>query len=278
MKIKVQLQSNKRQFNRKLTIAGKVIEIVDYEMPILKGYTANRKGRKNACFTSEETKAENRSKIGQRARKTVRDTANANPQLNKFLTLTYAENMTDLKRARYDFDKFIKRLKSIHKDLQYIEVVEFQKRGAIHFHLLCNLPYVDVNFLGEKVWKLGFVRLNRLDNIDNVGAYVTKYMSKDNLDERLIGKKCYSMSKGLNKPKCYTSDKDDIEDIIQLISRENIVRSYSNEYETEYYGVVRYTQIVCSAAPNVPPPRSLWEYFLSRSNPRSVTTTELCTT
>ena len=278
MKINVQLQSNKRQFNRKLTIAGKVIEIVDYEMPILKGYTANRKGRKNACFTSEETKAENRSKTGQRARKTVRDTANANPQLNKFLTLTFAENLTDIKCARYEFDKFIKRLKCIHKDLQYIAVIEFQQRGAIHFHLLCNLPYVDVNFLGEKVWKLGFVRLNRLDNIDNVGAYVTKYMSKDNLDERLIGKKCYSMSKGLNKPKCYTSDKDDIEDIIQLISRENIVSSYSNEYETEYYGVVRYTQIVCSAAPNVPPPRSLWEYFLSRSNPRSMTTTELCTT
>ena len=90
-------------------------------------------------------------------------------------------------------------------------------------------------------------------------------MSKDNIYERLIGKKCYSMSKGLNKPKCYTSDKDDIDEIIPHISKEKIVRTYSNEYETEYYGVVRYTQIVCSATPNVPSPRSLWEYFLTHN-------------
>jgi S-adenosylmethionine:tRNA-ribosyltransferase-isomerase (queuine synthetase) len=100
--------------------------------------------------------------------------------------------------------------------------VEFQKRGAIHFHMLCNLPYVDVNELA-KVWKNGFIKLNRLDNVDNVGAYITKYMTKDNVDARLIGKKCYTMSKGLNEPRGYTNEAD-IEQVLEELDAQGIVR------------------------------------------------------
>ena len=231
-----------RQFNKRVICSGNVLEIYEYEKPVGKGFESKKPGRANALYTSDEVKADNRGKIAQRARQTVRRYANANPQLNKFLTLTPAENMSDLDIARYEFDKFVKRVKTRYPTFQYIVVVEFQKRGAVHFHLLCNLPYVKVNKFA-KIWKNGFIRLNRIDNVDNVGAYITKYMSKDNIDERLVGRKCYSMSKGLNEPKEYT-DEEDIEQIMQGL--ENVKRVHSAEFETEYFGMVQYTQIVCA--------------------------------
>ena len=231
-----------RQFNKRVICSGNVLEIYEYEKLVGKGFESKKPGRANALYTSDEVKADNRGKIAQRARSTVRRYANANPHLNKFLTLTFAENVTDLDYARYEFEKFVKRVKTRCSNFQYIEVVEFQKRGAIHFHILCNLPYVDVNELAE-VWKHGFIKLNRLDNVDNVGAYITKYMTKDNIDERLAGKKCYTMSKGLNEPKEYT-DEEDIEQIMQGL--ENVKRVHSAEFETEYFGMVQYTQIVCA--------------------------------
>ena len=45
-----------------------------------------------------------------------------------------------------------------------------------------------------------FIRCNKIDNVDNVGAYVTKYMTKDNTDESYKVEKSYFSSKGLFKP------------------------------------------------------------------------------
>lgn len=237
-----------RQFNRRLILSGKILEVYEYEKPIAKGFETKRTGRANAPFSSEEVKAENRGKVANRARSYVRRMVNANPQLNKFLTLTFAENLTDLELARYEFDKFLKRLKTRFKGFQFVVVVEFQKRGAVHFHLLCNLPFVNVKELA-KIWRHGFIRLNRIDNVDNVGAYVTKYMTKDSIDERLVGKKCYSMSKGLNTPKEYTDEKD-ISEVLQNL--EAVKRVYTSEFESDHYGKVSYTQIICTAPPKTP--------------------------
>ena len=250
---------NKRQFNTRLIVSGAVLEKFEYERPILKGMMKKRRtGRANALHTSKEVKELNRMKTAQRAKRYVQRKINANPQLKKFLTLTYAENETDLDIARKDFDKFVKRMKTWHKEFQYIDVLEFQKRGAVHFHLLCNLPYVDVNKVAD-IWGHGFVKLNRIDNVDNVGAYVTKYMTKDNMDERLIGRKCYSMSKGLNEPETITDD-DTIDDV--MFGLENVKRVYTAEYETEYYGVVKYTQVICSEPIYTPPRRRFNRFYL----------------
>lgn len=245
---KIRQFNKKCVFNKKLIVSGNVLEMYEYEKPVVKGFDTKHKGRANASFTSQETKKENRVKIAHRARSHVRRMVNANPQLNKFLTLTFAENLTDIEKARYEFDKFVKRVKTEIKTFQYVVVIEFQKRGAIHFHLLCNLPYVDSKKLA-KIWGNGFIKINRIDHVDNVGAYVTKYMTKDNIDERLIGKKCYSMSKGLNEPKEYTDEKD-VAEILENI--ESVKRVRSSEFDTEYYGKVRYTQIVCEKPLEVP--------------------------
>lgn len=243
-----------RSILRKLTIAGNIYELKEFEMPVILGKKHRRKGRANSAFTSAETKIENQKKKASRARRNVRMTANSNPDLDKFLTLTYKDNVTDIDRARKDFDRFLKRLKHyLCKDLKYIVVIEFQKRGAIHFHLLCNLPFVNVDELAQ-IWGFGFVRINRIDNVDNVGAYITKYMTKENIDERLAGKKCYSMSRNLKKPVVVTdyitrSGYSEIDNILQGIAP---VRTHTCEYETEYFGKVVCTQYVCARPRLVP--------------------------
>ena len=247
-----------KQFRRRLIVSGNIVESYEYEKPVAKGLESKRTGRANSPFTSQEVKDENRKKTACRARAFVRRMVNANPGLNKFLTLTFAENRVDLDSAHYDFDKFIKRMKTRFLGFKYISVIEFQKRGAIHFHLLCNLPYVDVNSLA-KVWRHGFIKLNRIDSIDNVGAYVTKYMTKDNFDERLTGRKSYSMSKGLHKPKEYTDEKQ-ISDIMDNL--ESVKRVYSSEFESDYFGKITYVQIICTTPPPVPNPFRNFSWLL----------------
>ena len=50
----------------------------------------------------------------------------------------------------------------------------------------------------REIWGNGFIKINRIDRVSNVGAYICKYMTKDNKD--LVGQKCYFTSRGLKKP------------------------------------------------------------------------------
>lgn len=100
-----------------------------------------------------------------------------------FITLTYKENMTDLKRLYSDFSKFIKRLRYKYKEfeLDYINVVEPQERGAWHCHVLLKSNNIAPLYISNRdlasLWGHGFVRVNRLENVDNIGAYVTSYLT-----------------------------------------------------------------------------------------------------
>lgn len=123
---------------------------------------------------------------------------NSNPDMNKFLTLTFSDNVSDLYYSNSEFLKFIHKVNyhvfhTKKRILKYLAVIEFQERGAIHYHVICNLPFVEHDKLSS-LWKHGFISINRIkdsknDDIsidcDNVGAYVCKYMTKDNDDPRL---------------------------------------------------------------------------------------------
>lgn len=107
-----------------------------------------------------------------------------------FLTLTYKDNMTDTKQLYDDFRKFIQRLKyqlSDYGKIEYIDVIEPQKRGAWHHHVLIKFPdkrsvFIPNNILSD-IWGHGFVKVNRIDNIDNIGAYLTAYLVDIPLDD-----------------------------------------------------------------------------------------------
>ena len=101
-----------------------------------------------------------------------------------FITLTYRENMTDVKRLYSDFDKFLKKLKYRFKDIEfcYISVIEPQERGAWHVHLLLkaldkDVLFIDNNSVISKLWGHGFTKTKRLRGVDNVGAYLSSYLT-----------------------------------------------------------------------------------------------------
>lgn len=109
----------------------------------------------------------------------------------RWCTLTYAENMTDTKRLHDDFRKFIMRMKTYCKSnildtFEYIAMMEPQGRGAWHVHLLLIFPDV-APFISNadlaQVWGHGFVKINALDNVDNVGAYLTAYLADMTLED-----------------------------------------------------------------------------------------------
>ena len=129
----------------------------------------------------------------------------------KFFTLTFKENVTDHEKANAEFRSFIKKLNyklfKKHSGLKYVCVVERQQRGALHYHIiLFNMPYVPHKELLE-LWGHGAVTINAIDHVDNVGAYVMKYMEKEmnemqsEKSAKVKDKKLYFASRGLHKPK-----------------------------------------------------------------------------
>lgn len=100
------------------------------------------------------------------------------------LTLTYAENMTDPKKLYDDVEKFIKRLRYRFKDdskVEYMAVIEPQERGAWHLHVLTKFVSLNSVFIANNelagIWGHGFVNVRRIEEIDNLGAYLTAYLS-----------------------------------------------------------------------------------------------------
>lgn len=106
------------------------------------------------------------------------------------ITLTYKENMTDPKRLYEDFKKFIMRIKYDYKSkssLDYLCVVEPQGRGAWHCHVLMRFNDLDKVYIKNselrELWGLGFVTIKSLKDVDNIGAYLSAYLTDIDLDD-----------------------------------------------------------------------------------------------
>jgi hypothetical protein len=198
----------------KVIKCGNVVEIYCYDERMLNKKVAKQGGRKEVGQSgSKERKEEYRSQVNYRAREAIRRLVNTNfGEGDIFLTLTFKDNIGDLERANKEFKKFVQRVKRRQESFKYIAVIEFQKRGAVHYHLVCNLR-VDWGDRLEreakereiaKLWGQGFVDIEKvrsLVGVDNVGAYLVKYLKKGFEDSRLEGKKRYLYSKCLEKPK-----------------------------------------------------------------------------
>lgn len=123
--------------------------------------------------------------------KNIRNFINANvtdARKCKFITLTYAECMRDTKKVYNDFGNFYKKkLKKAYPDIdKYIAVLEPQARGAWHLHLILifkfRAPFIDNEEIA-KMWGHGFTNTRKLDNCDNIGAYLSGYLGDLPIDE-----------------------------------------------------------------------------------------------
>ena len=247
---------------KKIIQSGDVIEVYEYSEGYLKGYklTENEINNRRRSFGSgsdDVDRIESRERSLKRAKANLRRLVNANIGRHgkeftaKFLTLTFKENIQDIEQANYEFGKFIKRLNyycfgTKKANLKYTCVIEFQKRGAIHYHVIIyNMPFVKANDIA-KVWGKGFIKINKIDDIDNVGAYVAEYLGqaekgqgKNTEDDRLRGQKSYFSSRGLLKSVEIT-DKEIVEQVAAVLLNQEPV--YSVAYENEHLGNIVYKQ------------------------------------
>lgn len=111
-----------------------------------------------------------------------------------WVTLTYAENMQDHHRLMRDHEKFFKRLKRYlqkrgEKIPEYIACVEPQGRGAWHMHILYiwdhYAPYID-NADMARIWGNGYTKIDRVRDADNLGAYLSVYLTDIEVDQEAL--------------------------------------------------------------------------------------------
>lgn len=247
-----------KAFNQRVIKCGNVYEIYDYENPIFTGFSS-KGGRHNAINTSHEVKEENRERALTKTRKDIRNIINCNFNMygerSKFLTLTFKENITDLTLANKLLTEFVKRVNynvfgTKKSALKYTCVPEIQwerydKYGfkVWHFHLvLYNMPYVKHSDLQE-LWGNGHVSINAIEHVDNVGAYICKYITKESAGE-LVGKKSVSNSRGLYKP-IELKDKKKVSEVLQhLETSGEYTLKYQNTYTNDYTGDTVYSQYI----------------------------------
>ena len=271
----------------KVIVSGDIIEVYEYEGPVFFDFKKRKKAEEveveddmsihldwednpDPAEIPEdipenirhlfERKKEYRKSAMYRARQTLRRLILSNFDKNsKFVTLTFrdgeTEDIKDVRQTNPMFKRFIQRLNRYLKKegkpaLKYAVVVEFQDkngRGAVHYHMICNLDWMPHEKLTE-IWRHGWVGINSLKakmredgkDVDNVGAYMIKYMLKDFNDERLRGQKTYWTSRGLIKPIEYKGM--DAEAFMYIRKVNEMKEVFTSEYESEYHGKIQYRE------------------------------------
>ena len=229
------------KYNYKIVKCGKYLQVYYYKQAQIKETKKLNINRlKKISSDNEEKTIRNNNIIRTKLNCQRLAKANSN-EWKSFVTLTYSENIQNMAQAKKDLSYFLKNIQKIKKDFKYIAIPEFQKRGAIHFHLLTNLSLEDKNivvrqkdnkkYFDIKFWNKGFTSFEMLDSdIKKVVGYISKYMTKE-CDNRLFAVKRYTASQNLIKPKeeyIDLNDKQQRDYFLKIIERKNCI--YSNTY------------------------------------------------
>ena len=167
-------------------------------------------------------------------------------ELPLLITLTYAENITDLSIGYKDYRAFIQTLRNKYgKTFRYICVPEFQQRGAVHFHaLFWGLP--PEVFTQERttrtiarIWTRGFIFMKQTDGNEKLSSYLAKYMAKAFVDSRLNNQKAYTTSRNIDRPRIDSSSTFNFGVLVDEYTQD-IQPLKDQEYETLRLGKCRY--------------------------------------
>lgn len=147
-------------------------------------------------FNLSETRKDNINSLRQTFKRlSYMINTNFSGRKNEFwLTLTYAEKEYDPKKVSKDYNLFMKRLKYQTKELgepMAICVKEPHADGSWHMHMLLKYPHRKKAYIANErlaeIWGHGFVKINHIKRTDNLGAYLTAYLTDVSLDELEVG-------------------------------------------------------------------------------------------
>jgi hypothetical protein len=149
-----------------------------------------RGGHKRQNKDKKEMLHSNLQKSQARARRMIRrKTLSLNA--DRMLTLTFRENLTDIDKAWEYFKRFNLAMKREYPERwRYVAVPEYQKRGAVHFHLAISGRY-NYNHIRKIWWSIVGEGQGNIDITDpkkyqknswnpkRIANYLAKYMSKN---------------------------------------------------------------------------------------------------
>jgi len=236
--------------NIRLIVSGDIVELYNYERPYV--YNRPEKARDIIRSPRPDRREDNLTVAQRYLRRVIFANVRAFSSEPSFVTFTFAENICDVKVANGLWTEFVRKLRRrCGRPIHYSVVTEFQKRGAIHYHVLFyDLP----NELQKErstreiatMWGHGWVdmkTIQKIRSIRSIGAYVSKYLTKHTLDARLVGEKAYFSSRGLVKPREIRDIKRAKVVLTKLKSLHNYKMVYNNDYDTgRSYGVINYKQ------------------------------------
>lgn len=230
-----------RQFCLKAIVSGNLVELYQFEFPLL----LNRSKRKTEKSLRDRTD-EYKERTAYKGSFSIRRLLHSNfSKYDKFISLTFSdENDFDIKSLhaceKYK-KKFLAKLKrNLKADLKYIVVPEFQdknQRGAVHYHIVCNLPYIEKQEIVD-YWSYGFWDIRAIESIDKRASYLAKYISKNSLDKRFSGKKSYVTSNNLVRPKPIYADS--AQRVFDSVS--GIKPFRTGDFETKYNGKAHFEE------------------------------------
>lgn len=162
-----------------------------------------------------------------------------------FITLTFEQNISNINEANKRFRYFVDKVQRVYKSFKYICIPEFQKRGAVHYHLLTNIDINNKQLIYEqednkkfkhiKYWNDGFTKVDNLKkDIKKIVGYISKYMTKD-ADNRLYNHRRYFYSRNLIQPTVSFLDLGNpkhFEFYNRMIEDKTLI--YKNSYLTSY--------------------------------------------
>jgi len=161
--------------------------------------------RLNAVAATADADGDVESSAPRRARTCIRRHIMGSA-CDRMLTLTYKENFTDRDAADRHVTALLRVIKKWHKGIGYLAVPEYQKRGAIHWHIALNIR-VDATRTREAWSKIlgteglsGNINLQYFPSAAKQAAYLAKYVSKDMDDPQRGSRKRYKRNRGLVIP------------------------------------------------------------------------------
>lgn len=189
----------------KVVRSGEKVEVYVYNQGIKVGHERPYDiVKRNQVDTDEklEKRLDNLLRSRQRLRRLI--WANSGPY-SKFVTLTYKDTVLEVNRVQRDIRTFIQSMRRHGYDMKYVYVLEHQSErglkegneGCWHVHMVLFIDTFILKETLQKCWKHGFVDINAIDDVRDLGAYVCKYITKENSAE--FGARVFGSSLGLKR-------------------------------------------------------------------------------
>lgn len=150
-------------------------------------YSSDTRGGKAGNFQGKQ-------KQGELSRKSLAKLAfyaqNTEVKMNMFITLTYPKEFPKSgKEIKRHLNRFLAWIRSTGDNISYLWFLEFQKRGAPHFHIITSADLLDrkqdisqrwydaVNSGDMKHLRAG-TNIQKIRKVDGMARYVSKYAAK----------------------------------------------------------------------------------------------------